>query len=656
MSKLTLSERILERLRKAPNRAATQVVRYLRSPDATSQPRCDEGSLYTEVINQVSYLIELMQDFKELSRLCDRFAEADEDYLPSYPPVSPVTNAFFYPHMFFDQAYGSARETLGQVCLQLGRAFSIHPQRLALLENLCQSRMGVYLHQGLVGNHIKLKDLLSGREFVAQSYSGYQGKAGDLLYARSLPSARGNQVEEMITTPYLLHDDLSEWQRYFERHPDALHLKHPPVWNYWLEFVFDGYVGHRDDAVFLEGLPDQAETRPHRPDSPSQAVEGCYSLSQRWSPAVVRESKKARPFRPSMLILVDEHRGTICKFDQRRQKWQPAEVADWLRRHALPPQGSQLWLDDSPLQAYLSEHLLDVQCELRESLPELERAMQSLSQHLNPDQPSVVEILGRSEALQLFRSAHNFFVSRPWKTLDSETALAFRDRHDRQWGLVVMGSGGQEFGLAVYSSPAEAQAAIAGEEVMPVLGFSSAAEYQVGAQDLDLIERENLVLPNGEYPWVFAPLTKTLSRTPLKDTEWLLRQVPRLAQNQHQPIEEQGLQLQLVVSPPSDLSERYAAIFLHYWGKNTDHAWQLADLLAHFATEKFAALKSSELQERMEALVAIGGQYLADQPRKKKLNLDYLRQLQVRECKFRPALASTAQLLRDFVRNEIVTV
>ena len=33
--------------------------------------------------------------------------------------------------------------------------------------------------------------------------------------------------------------------------------------NYWPEYVFEGYVNHKSDVIFLRGLPDVAESRPH---------------------------------------------------------------------------------------------------------------------------------------------------------------------------------------------------------------------------------------------------------------------------------------------------------------------------------------------------------------------------------------------------------
>jgi len=47
--------------------------------------------------------------------------------------------------------------------------------------------------------------------------------------------------------------------------PDAYerHMKFGPTRTYWNDFVFEGYVSHRTEAIYLAGLPDVPESRPH---------------------------------------------------------------------------------------------------------------------------------------------------------------------------------------------------------------------------------------------------------------------------------------------------------------------------------------------------------------------------------------------------------
>jgi hypothetical protein len=48
----------------------------------------------------------------------------------------------------------------------------------------------------------------------------------------------------------------------------ALFDVHPPPHphpSYWNEYIFEAYAGHDDQAIWLRGLPDVAESRPHVP-------------------------------------------------------------------------------------------------------------------------------------------------------------------------------------------------------------------------------------------------------------------------------------------------------------------------------------------------------------------------------------------------------
>ena len=40
-------------------------------------------------------------------------------------------------------------------------------------------------------------------------------------------------------------------------------MKFGPGRDYWSEFVLEAYVNYRSDVIFLRGLPDVPESRPH---------------------------------------------------------------------------------------------------------------------------------------------------------------------------------------------------------------------------------------------------------------------------------------------------------------------------------------------------------------------------------------------------------
>lgn len=41
--------------------------------------------------------------------------------------------------------------------------------------------------------------------------------------------------------------------------------------NYWNETIFQAYVNHKPDVIYLQGLPDVSSSRPHNTDVPKFA-------------------------------------------------------------------------------------------------------------------------------------------------------------------------------------------------------------------------------------------------------------------------------------------------------------------------------------------------------------------------------------------------
>jgi hypothetical protein len=91
-----------------------------------------------------------------------------------------------------------------------------------------------------------------------------------------LPPPLGGHTEHVVfTSPYvLISPNATGWTQYLDRMAvkdsarsriEALerHLKWGTSRSYWPEFVFEGYVNHRPGAIFLKGLPDVPESRPH---------------------------------------------------------------------------------------------------------------------------------------------------------------------------------------------------------------------------------------------------------------------------------------------------------------------------------------------------------------------------------------------------------
>jgi len=227
---------------------------------------------YVYAQNQVSVLAEQLSGLDELAPLVKVISEAEDRYLPSGPPMSPLTTSYFSCWSFFDACVGGGAETIGTTMLKVCGAFGMDDNLLRLVQLMQNSRMGVYVHEGREGDLAVLRELATDTVHRAIVPSGYRGQQGELWYVRVLPPPLPGGAEQVvITTPYvLLNPGPREWLAYFGRTVAGAgrqayerHMKYGPTPSYWNEFVFEAYVNHQTEAIYLAGLPDVAESRPH---------------------------------------------------------------------------------------------------------------------------------------------------------------------------------------------------------------------------------------------------------------------------------------------------------------------------------------------------------------------------------------------------------
>ena len=77
--------------------------------------------VYTQ--NQVSVMSEQLTGLKEMAPFADIISKAEDLYMPSAPPMSPLTTSYFSCWAFFDACAGPANETIGTTILELARRF-----------------------------------------------------------------------------------------------------------------------------------------------------------------------------------------------------------------------------------------------------------------------------------------------------------------------------------------------------------------------------------------------------------------------------------------------------------------------------------------------------------------------------------------------------
>jgi hypothetical protein len=233
-------------------------------------------AVYAFVQHIVSYFSEGVSQLPEMRKFARIVAKAEEEYLPSGPPMSPLTGSFFTSWAFFDLQFDGT-DTLATCLIEANEVVCMNPDQLDACQKMSDSRMGIYEHTGRDGKFVRLKELLTGDEFVCHCSSGYQGREGELWYVRLLPPLLPEMAAYHVTftTPYILIETTKgDWQQFFKRSLSVpkgadqrqslhRHLKYGPDPNYWNEFVFKAYHHHQHDAIFLTGIPDLEATLPH---------------------------------------------------------------------------------------------------------------------------------------------------------------------------------------------------------------------------------------------------------------------------------------------------------------------------------------------------------------------------------------------------------
>lgn len=230
---------------------------------------------YVRAQQQLSILVEHTGAMRETLCLTDPINDADDEYMPLGPPMSPLTASYFFYWSTCDLSPNGDGETLASATLDLVREIGIEPHLLHAMETLESSRMGLWEHRGFDGRRVCLRELVTGDEQRCHVASGYRGRRGEMWFARVLPPPIDGLDAVVITTPYLLvYTEKADWIAYLERTLAAfpadrrgqvypILMKYGDNPRYWPEYVFEAYVNHASDVVYLTGFPDIEASRPH---------------------------------------------------------------------------------------------------------------------------------------------------------------------------------------------------------------------------------------------------------------------------------------------------------------------------------------------------------------------------------------------------------
>jgi hypothetical protein len=176
----------------------------------------DEGLLpvhaaYAFIHNLTASFSEIVSSMPEMREFHKFVSAAEEEYMPSGPPMSPLTSSYFTSWILFDFKF-DGDDTLAGCLLEAAETVRIEPTQIEVLKILSRSRMGIYENLGIEGKTVRLKDLATGEQHLCRPASNFGGNKGDLWYVRVL---------------------------------------------------FKGFHHSRGDFIFLTGIPDRDATLPH---------------------------------------------------------------------------------------------------------------------------------------------------------------------------------------------------------------------------------------------------------------------------------------------------------------------------------------------------------------------------------------------------------
>ena len=173
MSESPIASRVLERMRRQVRSKVVDLADFREGnafaealQNSVVKPEAQKAlhpafAIYVHVQNQMSVMAEQILEFPEMKAIANIVGEAHDEYMPSWPPMSPLSTSYFWCWSNFDATANAHRETLGSVTLRIAAEFGVHSTMLTLMQTFNQSRMGVYRVEGHSDACVQLIDLVT---------------------------------------------------------------------------------------------------------------------------------------------------------------------------------------------------------------------------------------------------------------------------------------------------------------------------------------------------------------------------------------------------------------------------------------------------------------------------------------------------------------
>lgn len=178
--------------------------------------------------------------------------------------------------------------------------------------------------------------------------------------------------------------------------------------------------------------------------------------------------RKQAPYRPYIVIFIEQDRDRVLASEIVDTQPTPERVLEVLIKAMTRPtpgagrprRPARLLLDDAELVEALTPQLaeLEIQCHYRHTLPLMNNVLLEMEAYLNKREPipGLLKTPGVTPHLVggLYKAAAFYYRQAPWRWVSDAFPIEVRyPPHGKPRYAVVMGQGGETYGLAVYNSP-----------------------------------------------------------------------------------------------------------------------------------------------------------------------------------------------------------
>ncbi len=145
-----------------------------------------QHAIYVQTQNTLSLLIEILAELPEFQKHARTIDKAMDDYMPSWPPMSPISTSYFFGYMAFDIQVGIDNESLAGCISELHSTLAIDQSMYHVISLMNQSRTGIYKVIENIKEKVILEEIFTKKQYLCSRSNQYIPSSGELWLVRLL--------------------------------------------------------------------------------------------------------------------------------------------------------------------------------------------------------------------------------------------------------------------------------------------------------------------------------------------------------------------------------------------------------------------------------------------------------------------------------------